>query len=371
MYVDRAGLLEPVGRDEDAADHGVALLRLQRRDEARERGLHRLRRRAPRLRERARHVDVEAADRAARLRELHRREGRVGAERERRRPRWRAPTAPASASDGRHDRRRDASSCACRLAGTSRWPGRPSLTRHRVQREQLEGDVRRSQRGRLPRPVVRGRDLDHVGADEPQPAQRPEQRDRLGGREACHLRRSGAWRERGVEKVDVEGEERPAARRPAPAPAPRTPRAPSARSSSLGTTVKPSARASSRSVAREQRPAHSRLDGGGRLDQPLLGRALERRAVEVALVEVLVPGVGVRVELDERHPPVAPRQGAQHGSVIEWSPPRTSGKTPASTSRREPLLDAAVRPLRVPGATGRSPKSATETASRTSIPNEA
>src|SRR5437763_1758166 len=80
---DGGRLLEPVRRDEDAADHRVALLRGQGGDQAGEGRLQRLRRLAERLRERGRHVDVEAADRAARRGELHRRERRVGAVRER------------------------------------------------------------------------------------------------------------------------------------------------------------------------------------------------------------------------------------------------------------------------------------------------
>ena len=92
---DDSRLLRTVGRDEDAADHGVALLRVQRRDEARERGLRRRRGAAPRLRERDGHVDVEADDLAARRRVLHRRERGVRAplERRRRTARARSPRA--------------------------------------------------------------------------------------------------------------------------------------------------------------------------------------------------------------------------------------------------------------------------------------
>src|SRR5439155_13627705 len=63
---DGAGLLQAIGRDEDPADHRVALLRVQRGNQAWERRLQRLRRLAERLGERARHVDVEPTDRAAR-----------------------------------------------------------------------------------------------------------------------------------------------------------------------------------------------------------------------------------------------------------------------------------------------------------------
>src|ERR671935_254519 len=59
--------------------------------------------------------------------------------------------------------------------------------------------------------------------------------------------------------------------------------------------------------------AHARLHGSVGLDQPFLRRALERRPMEVALPEVLVPRVGVRVELHERERPMLARQHAQLG----------------------------------------------------------
>src|SRR5207253_2773344 len=62
-----------------------------------------------------------------------------------------------------------------------------------------------------------------------------------------------------------------------------------------------------------ERAAHPRLDGAARVEQILLHRALERRAVEVALAEVLLPGVAVRVQLDEAERPVAAREDAQLG----------------------------------------------------------
>src|SRR5262245_30947871 len=80
---DGAGLLQTIGCDEDPADHRIALLRVQRRDQAWERSLQRLRALAERMRERGRHVDVEPADGAAGRGELHGWERRIGAERER------------------------------------------------------------------------------------------------------------------------------------------------------------------------------------------------------------------------------------------------------------------------------------------------
>src|SRR5262245_20331441 len=85
-------------------------------------------------------------------------------------------------------------------------PGSGTLTRKGVEREQVERDVSRGERRRLACAVVGRRDLDDVAPDEPQTAQRPEERDRLGGRESRHLGRPCARRERGVEEIDVEGE---------------------------------------------------------------------------------------------------------------------------------------------------------------------
>ena len=49
-----------------------------------------------------------------------------------------------------------------------------------------------------------------------------------------------------------------------------------------------------------ERAAHAGLHGGVRIDYSFLDGSLERRAVEVLLAEVLLPGVSVRVELHER-----------------------------------------------------------------------
>ena len=60
-----------------------------------------------------------------------------------------------------------------------------------------------------------------------------------------------------------------------------------------------------------ERPADADLDHAARIDQPLLDRAPERRAVEELAAEVLVPGVGMRVEVHDAERPVAARQRAQ------------------------------------------------------------
>src|SRR5204863_217178 len=71
----------------------------------------------------------------------------------------------------------------------------------------------------------------------------------------------------------------------------------------------------------EDRAAHSSLHGGGRIDQALLCGALERRSMEVALVEVLVPRVRVRVD----RPVPGPAHGAREDTP-QISPRRKPGR---------------------------------------------
>src|SRR5947199_10811464 len=77
----------------------------------------------------------------------------------------------------------------------------------RLQGQQVEGDVRRGKGRLLPRPVIGGRDLDDVRADQVDAPKHSQESERFGGREARHLRRAGSGCERRVEKVDVEGQE--------------------------------------------------------------------------------------------------------------------------------------------------------------------
>src|SRR5262249_45008182 len=102
------------------------------------------------------------------------------------------------------------------------------------------------QRSRLARPVVRRADFDDVRADEVDPAQPAEEAEPLRGREAGHFRGSRTGRERRVEEVDVEREKHRS--RPDCLPDQlrirgASPPAPSGRTPSLSTTVKPSSRA--------------------------------------------------------------------------------------------------------------------------------
>ena len=96
-----------------------------------------------------------------------------------------------------------------------------------------------------------------------------------------------------------------------------------------------------------ERAAQARLHRRRRLDQLLLDRPLERRAVEVALAEVLVPRVAVRVELDERERPVLAREHAQLGERDRVVAAESEREDAGVDERRERLLDLAVRALGV------------------------
>src|SRR5207248_11390380 len=116
--------------------------------------------------------------------------------------------------------------------------------------------------------------------------------------EPGYLRCAGTGCKGRVEEVDVEGDED----RPAPGLRPDDLRVPP------GTEPTQVLARDQREaeVARHveilrciDRPADPGLYGGSRVDESLLGGALERGAVEVLLAEVRVPGVGVCIQLHE------------------------------------------------------------------------
>jgi hypothetical protein len=69
--------------------------------------------------------------------------------------------------------------------------------------------------------------------------------------------------------------------------------------------------------------------------------------VEVPLVEVGLPRIGVRVELNECERAVGAGEGAQLGERDRVISPHDQREDPRPDERRESLLDAAVRSLRV------------------------
>ena len=174
------------------------------------------------------------------------------------------------------------------------------------------------QRGRLGVGVVGRRDLDEVEAGERLPAQRAQERDRLVRQQAADLGRAGGRRERRVDArrcrtTGTRGRRRPARRR-----APRTPPA-----STCAARRRARSRSPTRAARRGPRPRRASRAcppaASVRVDQPLLERALERRAVEVALAVVLLPRVGVGVEQHDAERPVdggVRAQLAEHDRVV-------------------------------------------------------
>src|SRR4051794_32739492 len=89
-----------------------------------------------------------------------------------------------------------------------------------------------------------------------------------------------------------------------------------------------------------------------RVEEALLHRAFERRPVEVALAEVLLPRVTVRVELHERHWPVPLCERAKLRQRDRMVAAKCSEEDAALDERRKHLLDLRVRALRVAGRDG-------------------
>src|SRR5437764_3767066 len=215
-----------------------------------------------------------------------------------------------------------------------------------AQAEHLVGDVRGCERRRLSRAVVWRRDLDDVGARELDSAQRAEEGERLGRREAADLRSARAGGERRVEDVDVEGEEDGPT---ADAFADET------RGAAGPVVPKLVAREDDEAelarglevVGAVDRAAQACLDGRLRLDQPLLVRPPEGRAVEEALAEVLVPRVAVGVELDECERTMAACEDAQLGERDGVIAAEREREDAALDERGESFLDLAVGALGV------------------------
>ena len=109
-------------------------------------------------------------------------------------------------------------------------------------------------------------------------------------------------------------------------------------------TWKPSARPSSRSDLWKSGPLIPACTDAVRVDQPFLGRPSERRPVEVALVEVLVPRVAVGIELHERERAVTFRDCPQLGERDRVVAAEAQGGHACLDERREPLFDAGEAP---------------------------
>ena len=142
-------------------------------------------------------------------------------------------------------------------------------------------------------------------------------------------------REHRVEAVDVEAEIGGAGvrRRDAPPPLP---------SASRGRAARPSAsRACRFATLKPHRPPGTlawprmpiwmtRLG----VEQALLHRAAERRAVVIPAAEVIVAGIAMRVDVHHADRSRFAATARRIGSVIAWSPPTLTGTTPAATTVR-------------------------------------
>src|SRR5213594_2524672 len=191
-------------------------------------------------------------------------------------------------------------------------PGRASgLTQdvssaEREDAHELEHEVGGQQRGDLAGPVVGRRDFDDVGAHQRVAGQRAHERERLERREPADLRRAGGRRVRRVDGVDVERAVDGTAAQP------RQPLGRPRRAVLLDRLDAEHLQAAL-VVEREvlgpvERSTDPDLDHAAAVHRALLDRAAERRAVEELAAEVLVPGVGMRVEVHDAERAVAAGQ---------------------------------------------------------------
>ena len=167
--------------------------------------------------------------------------------------------------------------------------------------------------------------------------------------------------------VDVERQERGPVADPRAHPLARTAPASTSAARRTATISKPHSRGSSRSDAAYSEPRMPGQQRARRVDQALLERPLERRAVEVALAVVLLPGVGVGVEQHDADRPVdggVRAQLAEHDRVVAAE--RRSARAGAQhrLELRGDLLRGAL--ARCPGVMSRSPRSAIDSAPNTS-----
>src|SRR5262249_23092735 len=184
----------------------------------------------------------------------------------------------------------------------------PVPASHRA--EEFEHQVRGQDGRDLARPVEERRHLDDVAADQLEACEPANQPLRLVAREAADFRRAGSRRERRIDGIDVERHVRRAGDHASdcvddPVDA--------ARFRLIDVDHGDAVLAMEvEIVLAVHRAADSDLDEAAAVDDLLLDRAAERRAVKVLAAEVLVPRVDVRVELDERERSVLFRERAQN-----------------------------------------------------------
>ena len=234
-----------------------------------------------------------------------------------------------------------------------------SVRGERHQAEQFVDRVRRRDRRDL-RVVVRGRDLDDVGADDPQAREtrgasraapgcsgRPPRgcRCRAHGRDPSRPRRS---RRRRAGRRRARGSRR-RSRRPT-----------GSGSRTRPTIVNPNLASSTRSCGVNSGPRMPRCAQRSDASRPSSMRAAERRAVRVWRAEVRVPRVEVRVEVDQRDRAVAVVDGAEHGQrdgVVAAEHDRDAPRRPSSD--RAPASIWTIASSIANGVHAMSPASAT------------
>src|SRR5207247_5796501 len=200
---------------------------------------------------------------------------------------------------------------APRARAAPRAPGaraRPSFAQ-RQEAHDLEHEIRREERRDLAGAVVERRDLHDVGPDEGLPGERAHERERLVRGEPADLGRAGGGCVGGVYRVDVEG----AVDRSAPEPAEPLahPGDPLLLHHLDADHLDPVPLVEREVVGAVEGAADAHLDHAARVHEPLLDGPTERRPVEELGAEVLVPGVRMRVEVDETDGPVPARERSQ------------------------------------------------------------
>ena len=246
-------------------------------------------------------------------------------------------------------------------ARAGRQDGHPQTLSRRdgAQGEQLVGDRRRQHRGRLAGPVVGRRDLDEVEARERSPASARRNASASCGSRPATSGVPVAGANAGSNDVDVED------RKSGPSPRARAQPAGTRREQRAqrvaGEISKPSSRGSARSAgpySGPRMPASVERSGAA----TLLERAPERASRGSSARRSTRPRCPRGRPSARADGPRARRARASSPRTIEWSPPSTSGVTPAATSCRGQRGSAPAVRSAFPGVTSRSPRSTSDLA---------
>ena len=162
-----------------------------------------------------------------------------------------------------------------------------------------------------PGPIVRGRHLHDVRPHETEPRQAPHQAERLIGGETTDLGSPRGRRERRIHGIDVEGAvDRPAAE---PLQAGGDPVDAALLDDFDPDGLDPVGVVEGEVLRPVQWPPKADLNEAPGVHDPFLHRPPEGRPVEELVAEVLVPRVGMGVEVDDAERTVAPGERAQDG----------------------------------------------------------